>query len=82
MSANTYYIVNGVFEFSRIELQDFVADIIRNNPNVIVNLWIWDDRKTLEDNVRLNACRYARQLGFEVINIYSKKYKKESEANR
>lgn len=79
---NAQYIINGVLEFSRKELQDFVAEIIRNNPNVTINLWIWDDRKTLEDNVRLNACRYARQLGFEVINIYSKSYKKEREVNK
>ena len=63
------YIVNGEYEFNRKELEEFVTDILLSNIEKVDTLIRYFPHYSLEDNVRLSACKLARELGFEVISV-------------
>ena len=63
------YIINGVLEMNRKELEAFIYELIEETPTLKYTLNNFLTQHTIEHNVRASAVRLARELGFDVYTV-------------
>ena len=64
------YIVDGVFEFTRTELIEWLKEIIIENGYTREDIWCWFPNQDLDRTLYHSAVRITRALGFKIECIH------------